>query len=100
MTRIASNEKFKFSKKLSIPIFLLFTFFPFILTVDPILTIKNILTYDLKSQEFLNIDLSLSKFINIPNTIIIIVLIVYLLVTLIAIVKITQSNIGPLRPRI
>lgn len=101
ITRIASNEKFKFSFKIT-----LFFFF-FLLTIiilrfsDNHFLMINISDYNFNNQSiFYSNNLSISKYINFPRILVIVIIMIYLLLTLIAIVKITQSKTGPLRTRI
>nr|YP_010868515.1 NADH dehydrogenase subunit 6 [Apatetica glabra]WGU20048.1 NADH dehydrogenase subunit 6 [Apatetica glabra] len=93
MTSIASNEKFKFSNK----IFMLI----------PLSMISYLSVYFIIDQMMLNISnkneiffiQSLSKFINFPSNILLFLMIIYLFITLIAVVKITDMKIGPLRQK-
>nr|AEI29251.1 NADH dehydrogenase subunit 6 [Polydrusus marginatus] len=99
MTSIASNEKFNFSKKMTFfSLMFLMTTILMNLMLDNFLYMKNLNNYDLNPQNMLNMNLSMNKFFNSPNMMIMILLMIYLLITLIAIVKITQSKMGPLRP--
>jgi len=99
ITSVASNEKFKYSLNLvllirlsiiSIIIISIFIDFYFI-------NINSII------KETININLfnrfSLRKFLNYPNNIILFIIITYLFITLIAVVKITNIKIGPLRQK-
>lgn len=103
ITRLASNEKFKFSSKLLIWSICIIIFIIIILKIDPI--IINIITKTSNRLEiFNNINLlknenlnTLNILYNKPNYIITIIIINYLLITLIAVVKITKFNHGPLR---
>nr|AYQ19011.1 NADH dehydrogenase subunit 6 [Ptilodactylidae sp. 2 ACP-2013] len=95
MTTIASNEMFTTSKNL-------------ILLITPIFLITTAMIYKNKSfmetkisynssnlmDQFL---MSVSKFMNFPANMIMVILIVYLFVVLIAVVKITNITYGPLR---
>nr|ALO76229.1 NADH deshydrogenase subunit 6 [Pleophylla sp. PLE01] len=97
MTSVASNEKFKFSIKITVIIMMM--------------TSMIILTLMLTDQYFTNLNninpesismmmkfkLSLNKFISYPSNIIMFMMIIYLLITLIAVVKITDIKKGPLR---
>ncbi len=47
----------------------------------------------------INNKLSLIKYFNFPNNLIIIIIIIYLFITLIAVVKITKFLYGPLRQK-
>nr|YP_009440945.1 NADH dehydrogenase subunit 6 [Sinodendron yunnanense]AKN01382.1 NADH dehydrogenase subunit 6 [Sinodendron yunnanense] len=97
MTSVASNEKFKYSNKvffmslmIIIPVIILF------LSLDPFFSYMN-------NQNFMNsnnyINFSLIKFINMPTSLILASVIIYLFITLIAVVKITDINFGPLRQK-
>nr|AND96273.1 NADH deshydrogenase subunit 6 [Onthophagus cf. taurinus] len=92
MTSVASNEKFLPSIKLFLFImFMLFIYMIMILLIDPFyFTINN--NY-LES----NNNLSLNKYFNFPNLIIMFMLIMYLLISLLVIVKITSFKKGSLR---
>nr|AEP27446.1 NADH dehydrogenase subunit 6 [Deporaus betulae] len=99
MTSIASNEKFKFSMKISI----MFTSF-FLVSWLPTL-LNNFISMKISSMMFLNqskmlmMNLSMNKFMNFPSNLIILMIMTYLLITLIAIVKITEINYGPIRQK-
>nr|YP_010728564.1 NADH dehydrogenase subunit 6 [Helota yehi]WEA76650.1 NADH dehydrogenase subunit 6 [Helota yehi] len=95
MTSIASNEKFKFSMKM---------FFFTCMSLSMIFVIN--LFFDqyfayymsIMTQNFMFINnYSMSKFINFPNNLILFTIINYLLLTLIAVVKISKIEYGPLR---
>nr|AEP27494.1 NADH dehydrogenase subunit 6 [Strophosoma melanogrammum] len=101
MTSIASNEKFKFSFKMT-----LFFFF-FLLTIiilsfsDNHFLMMNMSDYNFNNQSiFYSNNLSMSKYMNFPSMLVMVMMMIYLLLTLIAIVKITQSKTGPLRTSI
>nr|YP_010118101.1 NADH dehydrogenase subunit 6 [Popillia mutans]QPN54195.1 NADH dehydrogenase subunit 6 [Popillia mutans] len=97
MTSVASNEKFTFSIKITLMIItlsliLLFT----IAMMDPYYSNMNsIFTENLNNYKEYN--MSFSKYLSYPNIIIMYMMIIYLLITLVAIVKITQIEKGPLR---
>nr|UPX88444.1 NADH dehydrogenase subunit 6 [Oreodytes sanmarkii] len=106
MTSLASNEKFKLSNKL------LFLMMITMLTSLLMLTIMdmNLLNIMFKNPNtselinnlnmFKNENLnSLKMMYNKPNFIITILMINYLFLTLVAVVKITKSNSGPLRQK-
>nr|QRV62436.1 NADH dehydrogenase subunit 6 [Graptodytes pietrii] len=106
MTSLASNEKFKFSLNISLMIFyflliLLFIYF----SMDYFLT--NLFFKNSNLLEIINSNLfkknennlSINLMYNNPNNLITMILINYLFLTLIAIVKITKSNTGPLRQK-
>nr|YP_010166735.1 NADH dehydrogenase subunit 6 [Oreodytes scitulus]QRV62839.1 NADH dehydrogenase subunit 6 [Oreodytes scitulus] len=104
MTSLASNEKFKFSNKLFLIIMMLmissmlimmmlnFNLINFMMKTSNNNEIINSLM--LMKNENLN---SLNMMYNKPNIMITILLINYLLLTLVAVVKITKFNQGPLR---
>lgn len=99
ITRIASNEKFKFSYPV------LFIIFRLILTIIILIFINDYYFNDL-NLNIINLinqnqirftQLSLTKFTNWPNYLIIYTVILYLLITLIIVVKVTKLQYGPLR---
>nr|AIW06098.1 NADH dehydrogenase subunit 6 [Propylea japonica]UXW88427.1 NADH dehydrogenase subunit 6 [Propylea quattuordecimpunctata] len=99
MTSIASNEKFKFNKNMMM-IILLIMFMMLMMFIMK----NNYLYYNNLNNEMItnlnlkyNLNLSLSKFINFPNSNLFILIIFYLLIAMIAIVKISKFNYGPLR---
>nr|AXS65808.1 NADH dehydrogenase subunit 6 [Curculionoidea sp. 25 KM-2017] len=101
MTSVASNEKFKFSMKI-----LMFCLIMLILTIwifmlfDNLSLNLNIFNIDLIPQsENLNFTISMNKFMNMPSMMITLLMIIYLLITLIAIVKITEIQHGPMRQK-
>nr|YP_010264216.1 NADH dehydrogenase subunit 6 [Lucanus cervus]QGQ62207.1 NADH dehydrogenase subunit 6 [Lucanus cervus]UIN24728.1 NADH dehydrogenase subunit 6 [Lucanus cervus] len=96
MTSVASNEKFKFSWKISLTAFtissLIFSLQTKNLWIEP----HNIInTEALKNSE--SFFFSLNKFLNEPSYTLSITLIIYLLITLIAVIKIVNINYGPIR---
>nr|YP_010631644.1 NADH dehydrogenase subunit 6 [Propomacrus davidi]WBP61422.1 NADH dehydrogenase subunit 6 [Propomacrus davidi] len=96
MTSVASNEKFKYSMKTKMILFITS------LTALPIMLIDSYLsslsTINLETfNNCTNFTLSLNKFLNPPSNMIMYMMIIYLLITLIAIVKITSFKTGPLR---
>nr|AYN50371.1 NADH dehydrogenase subunit 6 [Litostylus pudens] len=101
MTSIASNEKFKFSYKLTVLTILSTSLMILFILLDNFLYLTDTMNLDLTSQFFYKMNnLSINKFMNFPNLMILILLIIYLLMTLIAIVKITNPKIGgPLRQK-
>nr|YP_010320636.1 NADH dehydrogenase subunit 6 [Illeis bistigmosa]UJP68267.1 NADH dehydrogenase subunit 6 [Illeis bistigmosa] len=99
MTSIASNEKFKFNK-----ILMIFMFTMMILTIllnykmplfKEIFYLNNELMNNMLETK--NFKLNMSKFLNFPNSNLFIIIIFYLLIAMIAVVKITKLNYGPLR---
>nr|QWB85765.1 NADH dehydrogenase subunit 6 [Clytobius davidis] len=98
MTSVASNEKFKLSLKMTPMLLITFTTLVFSLFLDPMIIEFKKLNYELMSQNFNN-SMSLSKYMNFPNSMLMIVIILYLLLTLIMVVKITKIRYGPLRQK-
>nr|ALO70636.1 NADH deshydrogenase subunit 6 [Ischnosoma splendidum] len=97
MTSIASNEKFNFSFNLwlmSMIIMLLIMITIFYLEDYSIF--NNLTTENINDSNYL---LLLSKFINFPMNMIMIMMIIYLFITLIAVVKISNFKFGPLRQK-
>nr|QRW36238.1 NADH dehydrogenase subunit 6 [Deronectes angusi] len=106
MTSIASNEKFSFSLNMFI-LFLIFFFITFFLLLNLDMSMINLLFKTTNSMEMINKMISfknenmysLNSLYNKPLYMITIMLINYLLLTLIATVKITKFNYGPLRQK-
>nr|ALO76345.1 NADH deshydrogenase subunit 6 [Bolboceratex sp. BOL01] len=97
MTSVASNEKFKFSLKLTMMMGLIVTSSMIIhLMVDLYFSHINNNSMEVLESS-LKFNLSLNKFLNYPSSILTMGLIIYLLVALVAIVKITNISSGPLR---
>nr|AML25702.1 NADH dehydrogenase subunit 6 [Staphylinidae sp. BMNH 1274190] len=97
MTSIASNEMFKFSNKIFI-MMLMSMFIMFMLMT----MFKLNLTFNMNSMNSLYpymFELSLNKFFNYPSNLIMTLMIIYLFITLIAVVKITNIKMGPLRQK-
>nr|YP_010925408.1 NADH dehydrogenase subunit 6 [Figulus punctatus]WKD83639.1 NADH dehydrogenase subunit 6 [Figulus punctatus] len=94
MTNVASNEKFKLSKNISIIVMS----WTMLLTITQIMDTMLIYSTSLKpfSKSSL-LSLSLSKYLNFPMNSILILIMIYLLLTLIAVIKITNIKHGPLR---
>nr|ANH54442.1 NADH dehydrogenase subunit 6 [Cycloneda sanguinea] len=90
MTSIASNEKFKFNFKITLMLILIFLMFNF-MSKSMIMEMNNEMINNLYFNMFFN------KFLNFPNSNIFIIIIFYLLITMMAIVKMTKINFGPLR---
>nr|AUQ23318.1 NADH dehydrogenase subunit 6 [Pachyrhinus yasumatsui] len=97
MTSIASDEKFKFSKLLTLMMCIALLMAMLALSIDKYLYMMNMHNHDLVSQDFLNTNLSMNKLMNYPGMMVMFMLMIYLLITLIVIVKITKSKQGPLR---
>lgn len=86
ITNVASNEKFKFSKKIIILIIPIIIFF------------FNFNIFFKKNLNF-NIKSSLMQYFSYPNNLLLVIIIIYLLITLIAVVKIINIKRGPLRQK-
>lgn len=101
MTRIASNEKFKYSNKILIIVIIIRAIYITIyLLADRFIYYQGIIsTETIPLEQIKNWKLSLNKYINYPTNLILIRLIRYLFITLIAIVKITNVSYGPLRQK-
>nr|QNP10055.1 NADH dehydrogenase subunit 6 [Ochthebius nanus] len=97
MTSIASNEKFKFNNKLMFIVIMLSMIMMLMLMImDKYNFIINNFNFNLMNKmEYL----MLSKFYNTPSNLIMFLMIIYLFITLIAVVKITEFKIGPLRQK-
>nr|AML25926.1 NADH dehydrogenase subunit 6 [Staphylinidae sp. BMNH 1274217] len=97
MTSIASNEMFSFSSNLIIfimsmmSLIMLMIIFP-----DSFFYLMN-LNFLENNNLPLNFNNNLSKYFNYPSMFIIFFMIIYLFITLIAVVKITKIEFGPLR---
>nr|AEP27696.1 NADH dehydrogenase subunit 6 [Rhopalapion longirostre] len=102
MTSVASNEKFKFSSKImNFSIIMLSLMLIIFLFTDQYAYYLNNTNYDMINQSLnLNNNFSMNKFMNFPSIMILIMMIIYLLITLIAIVKITEIQYGPMRQKI
>nr|AOY39705.1 NADH dehydrogenase subunit 6 [Scolytinae sp. BMNH 1040319] len=101
MTSIASNEKFKMPKTMMM-IMLIITMLTAMMIMlnlsdSSILPMNSEMINMKLSKNFMN--LSLNKFFNWPNFMMLIMIMTYLLITLIAIVKITKSKMGPMRQK-
>nr|QRW36316.1 NADH dehydrogenase subunit 6 [Hydroporus brevis] len=106
MTSLASNEKFKISKNIIMMMIILIMFFIILLFFNDYMPMEyfqknsNILMSLNNMMLLKNENLSsLYALYNHPNFLINILMINYLLITLIAVVKITKSNLGPLRQK-
>nr|YP_010166709.1 NADH dehydrogenase subunit 6 [Nectoporus subrotundus]QRV62800.1 NADH dehydrogenase subunit 6 [Nectoporus subrotundus] len=106
MTSLASNEKFKLSNKLlTFMLILSLTYMFMMLVMD--MNFVNFMSKNPNMIELINnLNMlknenmnSLKMMYNEPNFIITIMMINYLLLTLVAVVKITKSNRGPLRQK-
>nr|ALO70760.1 NADH deshydrogenase subunit 6 [Neophonus bruchi] len=92
MTSVASNELFKFSNLILLLFILMMTTTMMLMFLDNYFI--NILNLNTENLKF---NLTLTKYLNYPFNIILVILILYLFLTLIATVKITKLNYGPLR---
>nr|AXS65728.1 NADH dehydrogenase subunit 6 [Cucujoidea sp. 23 KM-2017] len=97
MTNVASNEKFKFSNKIYFMVLAtLLTYLPLYFIMDSYFMLNkslNMINFSI------NMNMPLSKFFNFPYNLMMITIIIYLFITLIAVVKITDFNNGPLRQK-
>nr|QRW36264.1 NADH dehydrogenase subunit 6 [Deronectes hispanicus] len=106
MTSLASNEKFKFSSKILILMIMMMIITLMMIMLVDFSTI-NFLFKTSNSIEIINKlitfknenSLSMNSMYNNPNFMITIMMINYLFLTLIAVVKITKFNYGPLRQK-
>nr|YP_002265520.1 NADH dehydrogenase subunit 6 [Sphaerius sp. BT0074]ACF35092.1 NADH dehydrogenase subunit 6 [Sphaerius sp. BT0074] len=98
MTSLASNEMFSFSFKKLLMLMMMFMMMMMILIMidkmSMMYTFKNIDNY---MNLLMNENFSINKIYNKPNNFITIMLMNYLFLTLIAVVKITNLKMGPLR---
>nr|YP_009437869.1 NADH dehydrogenase subunit 6 [Gastrolina thoracica]ATG33629.1 NADH dehydrogenase subunit 6 [Gastrolina thoracica] len=99
MTSIASNEKFKFNLIMLITLMMLLMIMLIFMLLDNNLINMKTQIIDLKLNMNLNNNMSMIKYFNFPNSMILFLMIIYLLFTLIAIVKITKISNGPLRQK-
>nr|UYO78892.1 NADH dehydrogenase subunit 6 [Pygoluciola sp. 1 XHF-2022a] len=100
MTSIASNEKFSYSKILSLMMVTLIIMSIF-LSKDQLYLLMNSMNLDLMSMKNkFSFKLSLNKFLMYPMMIMSMSIIIYLLIALIAVSKITNVKNGPLRKNI
>nr|APX40314.1 NADH dehydrogenase subunit 6 [Phratora vulgatissima] len=100
MTSIASNEKFKFSSKLFI-MFIMFMFIMFLsLMMDTYYMNMKFNLIDMMNQcTQMNFKLSITKYMNYPQNLVMMIMIMYLFITLIMVTKMTNINHGPLRQK-
>nr|YP_010271038.1 NADH dehydrogenase subunit 6 [Scarites subterraneus]UJY97983.1 NADH dehydrogenase subunit 6 [Scarites subterraneus] len=106
MTSLASNEMFNFSNKLTIMFFMIMSisfiifFFLDYMMFNPLFKNSNLMEMFNNILMLKNENIkTLNMIYNQPNNIITIMLINYLFLTLIAVVKITDINYGPLRQK-
>nr|YP_009695384.1 NADH dehydrogenase subunit 6 [Curtos bilineatus]QEJ81614.1 NADH dehydrogenase subunit 6 [Curtos bilineatus] len=98
MTSIASNEKFKFNKKMMLIPIMMIMFMISMVYMDTMINKINSMNSDIMiNMKFNSFKMSLNKFISYPLMIMSTMIIIYLLVTLIAVTKITNIMTGPLR---
>nr|ANJ70503.1 NADH dehydrogenase subunit 6 [Hygrotus inaequalis] len=106
MTSLASNEKFSISNKMTLSLI----FYILIMIIVLIITDKTLLSNSFKTSNFYTLMStwslmknenmnSLNMIYNYPNNFLTILIINYLFLTMVAVVKITKSNIGPLRQK-
>nr|YP_010373913.1 NADH dehydrogenase subunit 6 [Coomaniella copipes]UPI13481.1 NADH dehydrogenase subunit 6 [Coomaniella copipes] len=101
MTSIASNEKFNYSNYLMVMFFsLLMLMMITMIFMEKFSHYNNISNMDIFTLNFSEMwKLPLSKYFNYPSNFMLLMLMIYLFVTLIAIVKITNPQEGPLRQK-
>nr|UFK62204.1 NADH dehydrogenase subunit 6 [Habroscelimorpha dorsalis venusta]UFK62217.1 NADH dehydrogenase subunit 6 [Habroscelimorpha dorsalis saulcyi] len=107
MTSLASNEMFQFSSKMMMFVLIMSMTLMTLMLMLPDNQMLMSLIKNSNSSEMINSMnflinenlITLNKIYNSPNNMITILLINYLLITLIAVVKITSINIGPLRQK-
>nr|YP_010284556.1 NADH dehydrogenase subunit 6 [Xoanodera maculata]UKQ56299.1 NADH dehydrogenase subunit 6 [Xoanodera maculata] len=100
MTSVASNEKFKFSPKLAMLFSSSFGLAIILFVYDHFTYTLNLNTSDIMPQDSLGYnELSMIKYMNWPSSLIMYMVISYLLLTLVAVVKITSIEYGPLRQK-
>nr|QYC35777.1 NADH dehydrogenase subunit 6 [Vibidia duodecimguttata] len=99
MTSIASNEKFKFNNYLLFIIMMMIMLSLMMYYKSSSFFMYTNLNNELLTQFELNINfkMNMTKFLNFPNSNMFMLIIFYLLIAMIAIVKITKLNFGPLR---
>nr|UPX88691.1 NADH dehydrogenase subunit 6 [Cychrus caraboides] len=106
MTSLASNEMFHYSSKLFmfISTIIIFSFIMYNLIdymmLNPLFKNSNLMEF-LNNMIFMKNEniYTLNKIYNAPNNLITLMLVNYLFLTLIAVVKITNINYGPLRQK-
>nr|AXS66028.1 NADH dehydrogenase subunit 6 [Cobelura sp. KM-2017] len=101
MTSIASNEKFKFSMKITFTIIFMSLMIFFLLMIyETIVFNMKFMTYEMFNwnlmTEYKN---SMNKLFKLPLLSTFYMMIIYLFITLIMTVKITNLNYGPLRQK-
>nr|AML26079.1 NADH dehydrogenase subunit 6 [Staphylinidae sp. BMNH 1274254] len=97
MTSIASNEMFNYSNKSLIMLMMLI----FLMIMSKFIMDNYFILYNSNYYKIMfTLNMSLIKFFNYPSILIIMMMMIYLFITLIAIVKITKIEYGPLRQKI
>nr|ASW26910.1 NADH dehydrogenase subunit 6 [Gallerucida bifasciata] len=99
MTSIASNEKFKFNFPILIISIMMIILNFMLLMMDNFYSNFHTQILDMKINTDMNNNLSMNKYFNYPNNLIMILMMNYLFLTLITIVKITNFSYGPLRQK-
>nr|YP_010010065.1 NADH dehydrogenase subunit 6 [Sipalinus gigas]QNS38623.1 NADH dehydrogenase subunit 6 [Sipalinus gigas] len=100
MTSVASNEKFKFSYKLVLSVFVTLIMMSPLIFMDKSIFTVFVANSDSTLMVWQNqTNLTMSKYFSYPAVLIMMMLITYLFLTLIAVVKITDINMGPLRQK-
>nr|WIL79833.1 NADH dehydrogenase subunit 6 [Clerus klapperichi]WIL79871.1 NADH dehydrogenase subunit 6 [Clerus dealbatus] len=100
MTSVASNEKFSFNNKLMMMLMFFVLMIIIMLFTDSFMfnnMLNNFETFI--NNKMVMFNSSLNKYFNYPNLMIYCMTIIYLLITLIAVVKISNINSGPLRSK-
>nr|QUB07147.1 NADH dehydrogenase subunit 6 [Platycorynus sp. N26] len=97
MTSIASNEKFKFSLKMTLILPITF--------IIKMITENNLFEDNMKINETIifnspKMTTLLHKYFNFPFSMMATFLMIYLLLTLIVVVKLTKKKLGPLRQKL
>nr|YP_009995516.1 NADH dehydrogenase subunit 6 [Ochthebius viridis]QNP09971.1 NADH dehydrogenase subunit 6 [Ochthebius viridis] len=97
MTSVASNEKFKINNKIIIMtmIMMFITMFMMFFYDKYLIMNNNFNNFIIDNNNYF----MLSKFYNNPSNYIMFLMIIYLFITLIAVVKITNFKLGPLRQK-
>nr|ALO70322.1 NADH deshydrogenase subunit 6 [Atheta sp. 1 EF-2015] len=96
MTSIASNEMFTYSNKTMMIFFMvIFSLSCILIVLDTYFINLNYIF--MENFNYSSINFSLTKYFNYPSMIMIFFMITYLFITLIAVVKITKIEHGPLR---
>nr|AXS65026.1 NADH dehydrogenase subunit 6 [Cleroidea sp. 1 KM-2017] len=100
MTSIASNEKFMFSNNLLFLLMMTIFLMMLMLITDNLYFNTQTMNYEtINMNLYFNYKFSMNKMFNFPNIYIFYLSIIYLLITLIAVVKIANMNMGPLRQK-